>query len=376
MTARVLHVIETLDMGGAENVVANIVNNVSESFSSTICCVKRSGAVAKAIRRPGVDIVELGKGEGNSFFVPFQIASLLKKRKIDVLQVHNWGAYCEAVAGAMIAGTPRVFVMSHGGFHNYAPGSTVASLKKALRRRLERFLAGWVDRFIAVSEKVQGEIISEIGIAPEKIRVIRNGVDVSVAMPNLAAKRAELGLRETDKVIGSVGRLVPGKNYPYLIERFPEIAEQTRGELKLVLIGEGPERKNIEAAVGRLGLNGRVFVLGERGDAREWLPLFDAFVLPSLYEGVSIALLEAMAAARPIVALRVGGNPEIVTTGENGYLVNKDDAAGFVKNISSLMNDGALASRMGSKGREWVRERYGMDRVVKRYEALYRGEKI
>lgn len=373
MKRRIMHVIETLDMGGAENVVANIVNHTSDDFEPIICCVKHSGPVAKSVGQE-IEIIELGKGEGNDLMLPFRMAALFHERQIHVVQIHNWGAFCETVVGAVLAQVPRIFQMSHGGLISYPPGTKMRFLKEKFRHGAERFLSNWVNGIIAVSDKVRDEIIAAIGIPAEKVTVIHNGVNVSVAIAGgMDKKRIELGIKPEDNVIGSIGRLAVGKNFKYVLECFADLQKQIRGDLKYILIGDGQERQNLETMVKGMSLEKNVFILGERTDARDWLGAMDVFVVPSLYEGVSIAILEAMAEKRPVVALRVGGNPEVVLHGETGLLVDKDDREGFIKAIADLLKDHRLRKAMGEKAYAVVEEKYAMPEVIEKYEALYRG---
>lgn len=366
---RILHVIETLDVGGAETVVANIANNTSPPFRADICCLMRTGPIAARIR-PTVEIMALGKVEGNDYRIPFRLANILRSRKIDIVQSHDWGALLETVTAAALGGTAAIH-MAHGPTIHYPFTDRWGPLKKIIRRKMERLASVKLHRAIAVSEIVRRELLEEIGIPIEKVVLIRNGIDLTpVPLGDLAAKRIQLGLSADDVLLVTVGRLAEIKNYPLLLEALAVAVEQAP-TLKLAMVGDGPERAKLESLTSRLDLSDRVHFLGERKDVRDWLALGHVFVLPSVYEGISIALLEAMAASLPVVVTRVGGNPEVVLDGENGFLVESGDAAGLARALVALARDMALRERMGLAARARVEAEFDLTKAVRRYEAIY-----
>lgn len=366
---RVLHVIETLDVGGAETVVANIANNMSPPFRADICCLMRSGPIAARIR-PSVEILELGKAmTGNDYRISFRLARLLRSRKVDIVQSHDWGTLLETITAATLAGTIAIH-MAHGPTIQYSSTDRWGRLKRTIRRKMERLASLKLHRAIAVSEIVWRELVEDIGIPVGKVVLIRNGIDLTPApLGDLAAKRMRLGLSADDILLLAVGRLAEIKNYPLLLEALAGAVQQAPA-LKLAMVGDGPERTKLESLVARFGLSGRVHFLGERKDVRDWLALGHVFVLPSVYEGISIALLEAMAASLPVVVTRVGGNPEVVVDGENGFLVESGDAAGLACALVALARDRALRERMGLAARARVETEFDLKNVVRRYENI------
>lgn len=367
---RILHVIETLDVGGAEAVVANMVNHASPGFRADICCLMRSGPISARIR-PGVEIIEMGKAmEGNDYRIPFRLARILRSRNIDIVQSHDWGTLLEAVAAAMFAGTTAIH-MAHGPLKQYSPADNRASLKRRIRQRAERLASLKLSRVIAVSDIVRRGLVEDVGIPAGKISLIHNGIDLSAAPPgDPEAKRKELGLSPDNVVLVSVGRLAGIKNYSLLLDALARAAREAPA-LKLVMVGDGPERSRLEAAATRLELSGRVHFLGARDDVRDWLALGHIFVLPSLYEGVSLALLEAMAAGLPAVVTRVGGSPEVVIHGECGFLIESGDTEGFARALVTLAREGDLRARMGRAARARIEAEFDLKKAVKQYEEIY-----
>lgn len=368
---RVLHVVETLDVGGAEAVVASMANNASPGFRVDICCLVRSGPIAARIR-PSVGIIEMGKTmTGNDYALPFRLAHILRSRKIDIVQSHDWGTLLETAAAATLAGTNMIH-MAHGPTAHYPREDRWRALKGTIRRKLEWVACAKSRCAIAVSHIVRQELIEEIGIPARKVALIHNGIHLTSAPAgDLTAKRHQLGLLPDDLVLVAVGRLAEIKNYRLLLEALARAIREAP-TLKLIMVGDGPERSNLEATVARLGVSERVHLLGERADVGDWLALGDVFVLPSYYEGISIALLEAMAAGLPAVVTRVGGNPEVVADRESGLLVDSGDTEGFARALVVMFREPPLRKAMGQAARARVEKDFDLMKAVGRYEEIYR----
>jgi sugar transferase (PEP-CTERM/EpsH1 system associated) len=367
---RILHVIETLDVGGAETVVANIVNNTSPDFRADVCCLMNSGPIAARIR-PGVKILGLGKAkEGNDYRIPLRLSKILRNRKIDIVHSHDWGTLLETIAAATIAGTYAVH-MAHGPTSHYPLTDRWGPLKRYIRRKAECLSSIKLRCAIAVSDVVRKELVEDIGIPSRKVVLIRNGIDLADApLGNLESKRGRLSLAPDDVLLVTVGRLAEIKNYPLLLKAFASAVGRAP-MLKLAIVGDGPQRSKLETYTARYGLSDRVYFLGERKDVRDWLALGHAFVLPSFYEGISIALLEAMAAGLPAVATRVGGNPEIVINGVNGYLVDSGSVEGLASALVDLAHAGTRRNLMGRAARERIEAEFDLKKVISRYEKIY-----
>lgn len=369
---RVMHVIETLEMGGAENVVANLVNLLSDRFEPTVCCTLRSGAVADKIRDKRIEIVVLGgKSAGNDYGLPFHLADVMRQRRIDVAHSHDWGTLCETAAAAFLAKTPVCVHMGHGPTSAYSETDPLRGLKSFVRHRIERAASLKIGRFIAVSDRVRKEFIEEIGVPARKVELVHNGIEVGAPPAfDASAKRREIGLTDGDRVLCTVGRLAAIKNYGFLLENFPKVlAEFPR--TKLIMIGEGPERARLEKMVREMNLENSVFMLGERGDVREWLSLSHVFLLPSFYEGISIALLEALGLGVPAVATRVGGTPEVIRDGESGLLVAVGDGDGLARAVIGLLKNESDRRRMGEAARNTVEREFNLATISRRYESIY-----
>lgn len=368
-----MHVIETLETGGAENVVANMVNRVSDRFQAVICCLIKSGPVAQKIHADWAVVLELGKkSAGNDFKVPFRLAAALKERRIDVVQSHNWGALCETAAAAWLAKTPVCIHMGHGPTASYSDEDPWRGPKSFVRRKAERVASWRIARFIAVSDHVRREFVEEIGVPARKVELIHNGIEIAPpAAFDQEAKRREAGLTMNHRVLCTVGRLASIKNYRFLLESLPHILTLAGQRVKLIMIGDGPEREVLEETVRSKDLQEHVVMLGERSDVKEWLALSDVFFLTSHYEGISIALLEAMAQGVPAVATRVGGTPEVVVDGENGRLVELNNGPELVHAAVDLLKNEDKRKCLGRRARASVENAFNLERICLRYENIY-----
>ncbi|KIQ97465.1 Glycosyltransferase [Lysobacter sp. A03] len=210
-------------------------------------------------------------------------------------------------------------------------------------------------------------------VGADRAEVLLNGIPTrrfaSGADARLAA-RATLGLAPDALLLGSVGRLVALKHHRLLLELMPALAAACPSA-ELVLLGDGPLRAELEALADSLSIRGRVHFLGARDDVARLLPALDVFALPSLTEGLSIALLEACAAGLPIVATAVGGNPEIVTDGCTGVLVPPDDREATRNALEALLKDAALRKRLGSAARDWVRTNASIEAMRRSHDRFY-----
>ncbi len=367
----VLHVIETLDVGGAEGVVVDLANHFSDRFRSTICCLKRSGPMASRLR-PGVEVIELGKEEGNDWGIPGRLARILRERRIHVLQSHNWAVFCESVAAGMLVRTPVRVHLQHGESAP-PPAGLCGRLKRGLRFRVEEVLSrAGLHALVAVSEEVKSSLLRERRIPAGWVRVIRNGISLEPARTDQRTqKRREWGLSPDAFVVMAVGRLAAIKNHALLVRAFARALPAAGRPAALVIAGDGAERPSLERLIEERGLRDHVRLLGVRRDVRDLLLAADVFAVSSLSEGISVALLEAMAAGLPAVATRVGGNAEVVADGETGLLVETGQEDPLARALLTLLGDETVRRRMGEAGRRRVERFFDLKKTVGAFEALY-----
>jgi glycosyltransferase involved in cell wall biosynthesis len=239
------------------------------------------------------------------------------------------------------------------------------------RRLANRCLSMGVASLYAVSYDLRRHLVAE-GF-PERMGVIWNGIDPGPAPDERARRQArtELGLPAGTKGIGTVARLDPVKDLHTLLKAFAEV--RCRFPIRLLVIGDGPERESLKALAELLNVAEAVTWMGQRQDVRQLLPGLDVYVNSSISEGVSLTLLEAMAAALPVVATHVGGTAEVVLNGETGLLCPARSPGALSRQLERVLGDASLAARYGRTGRRRVSEHFTLDRMVERYEQIYKG---
>jgi glycosyltransferase involved in cell wall biosynthesis len=372
----IVHVVESLDVGGLERVVLSLVSwQIEQGHRSRIICLFHEGALAAEARAKGIEVVAVGKHMGFDLHALRLLRAELSRGRPDVVHTHNAVTHYYSALARVGLKLRRMVNTRHG--MGSLHGST----------RLDRlYRTALIGTHVAVSvcHAVQARFVATGVIPANKAAVVANGVPMEkIAARNQAAKEklmAELGRPSGAVVLGSVGRLSPVKDHDNLLHALRLVRAEGRA-VELVVVGDGETRSGLEALARSLGLRDCVHFLGMRQDVAALLSAFDMFVLSSISEGYSLALVEAAAAALPIVATRVGGNADIVhadmgevTEGQdksNGLLVPAKDSPALAAAIGRLVDDDALRERMGSAGRAWALKHGTVDAMGRAYDALY-----
>lgn len=324
----------------------------------TVMSLAHGGALCPSFG--AIPIVSVARRTGFDEALPLRIARVLRELGVDVVHTHNPAALTYCVPGARWAGARRVIHTKHGA----NPPRSLADL--AMRRALIRTC----DAYVAVSEPT-AEVARKLDRAPAKLlRVIPNGIDTDFYAHDADKRfeiRKQLGISEGALVLGTVGRLVPEKNQLLLVEAAKPLLGQG---VHLVIAGEGPERRAIESAISD-SMRAFVHLTGARDDIPALLSAFDVFVLSSSTEGLPLAVPEAMAASLPVVATNVGGLPTVVRDQKTGLLVPPRDKNALFIAMQSLLSDEARRREFGKEAVIEARHKFGLDRVVGAYEALY-----
>ena len=359
----IVHVLHSLGVGGTENGVVNLINALGGEFRHTIVSMTTRGVLADRLGG-AVDVHPLGKRPGLDLGATVRLTRVLRRLRPDIVHSRNWGAL-DAVPAARLA---RVPVLIHGE-HGWEASDPRGTSRR--RNRLRRLFSPLVWRFTTVSRDLERWLTTTVGIPPAKIVTIVNGVDAGrFADSSRSEARKMLGIPDDRVVIGTVGRLNPVKDQGTLLEAFARL-ESGPGDLALVLIGDGPSANHLRERAGRRDLAGRVHFAGRRGDVALLLRGLDVFTLPSLNEGISNTILEAMASGLPVVATRVGGNGELVEEAVTGSLVPVGDPAALAHALSAYVGDPHLRALHGKAGRQRAVEVFGLDRMVEGYRRLY-----
>jgi len=295
-----------------------------------------------------------------------RLMAVMKKYRPHVVHSRNWGSI-EAIPAARLARVPVVVHSEHGYELDNLSGLP-------LRRRLfRRIVYGMVDAVFTVSEELRDYHTRQAWISPERIRVICNGVDTHRFAPDPRARgmtRKQLGVPEDAFVFGSVGRLVAIKDHRTLL-RAGEVLQRRGRSIHILLVGSGPELDRLQKDVSHSPeLQGRVHFAGTSHDVPNLLNAMDAFVLPSICEGMSNTLLEAMASGLPVLATRVGGNPEVLKE-DGGWLFAPGDTDTLAARLEELATDHKLCRQVGDAGRLRVVQHFSLERMAEQYRSLY-----
>ncbi len=369
---RVLYVIVDLPVGGAEEHLLSLVRNLDrDRFESTVCCIGDRGPIGKEMEAAGVRVVELGKlrkgGYDGKIVVLLQ--EMLRSERISLLHAHLYHANMYGRLAAIRERIPAVCSI-----HN-----TYVRPKRH-RRLINWWLARRTSVIIAGSEAIKDDILRYDGVSPGIVRVIPYGVDVEKFDTPLSRDQARkmLGLPANRFYVGTVGRLEEQKGQSYLVDAIARLRREGM-EVSLLLIGSGREEENLRAQVSREGMTDAVLFLGTRRDLPDLYRAMDVFALPSLWEGLPLALLSAMASGLPVVVTPVGGVPEVVKNGENGFLVPPGDSRALAAALRRVREDAEVASICGRSAAETVRAEYShrrnAERIMEVYEEVLAGHR-
>ena len=372
----IAHVIHRLDFGGLENGLVNLINRIPQNqYRHAIVCMTDYSEFSKRITNPAVTLHALHKADGKGLSIYFRLWRLLRQLKPDIVHTRNLSAL-EAGVVAWFAGVPGRVHGEHGRDSYDIDGTN----KKYLL--LRRLCQPFIQRYIPLSQDLEGWLETSVRIPENKMRQIYNGVDSERFHAYGQNQRRPLpnqAQAEVDQlVIGTVGRIQEVKDQLTLVKAVANLVASNsayRQQLKLVIVGDGPMMTELEALVQEQGIAGITWLSGARNDIPELLQSMDLFVLPSKAEGISNTILEAMATGLPVVATAVGGNPELVVDGETGSLVPAQDPKAMADAIECYLNEPAMLKRHGSAGRKRVEESFSMDAMMSNYLAVY-GELI
>ncbi len=351
----------SLNTGGLERLVLDLLRQgPAVGVEYSLCLLEDAGELADQARELGTPVTVLGRRPGLDFSLVPRIRRLLRDSGARVLHAHNQAPAFYGGLAARWAGRPLVQTR-HG-----------ASFNQDRSRRWVNALAAHLSRITVCVGADSLAVARRVDHLPaSRLRLIYNGVDTRRYAPDPAARaaaRAALGLAEGERVVISVGRLSPEKDYATLLRAVATLPAFWR----LLLVGDGAEMERLAALRDELGLGGRALLLGQRRDIPALLNAADVFALSSLSEGVSLALLEAMAVGLPAVVTEVGGNPEVVLPGATGLLLPPGLPHELALALLEALDDPARAAAWGRAGRERVLERFSLEGMARAYAALYR----
>jgi glycosyltransferase involved in cell wall biosynthesis len=362
---RALFLCQNLGVGGAEELILGASTALpTVGVETGVVALTKRGPVAEEIAAAGVP-VQLASGQpGPRDPAAFlRLLRLLQREQPDVVHTFLIAASIYGRLAAFMAGVPLVL----------AAEQNVYERKPKRHALLERALAARTYRVVACCEVVGQFYQRQVGVPASKVAVIYNAVRFGrlPAPEDRGPARAALGLPDDALVLGTLGRLTEQKGQRVLLQAVRQLARQ-HSKLMLFLAGIGPLRESLEAEAARLGIADRVRFLGMRRDRDHLYAAMDVFVLPSQWEGLSLALVEAMGAGRPVVATSVGGNPEVVTHGRTGLLAPPSDASALADTLGSLLADADQRAALGAAAASEARARFSIEEHVRQLAALYR----
>jgi glycosyltransferase involved in cell wall biosynthesis len=366
MKLKVLQVVHALHIGGAERVVVSIASHLDRTrFDIEVLCVNGLGVLAEEISRQGIRVSRVGEGQR------WKLARLASLRKAildsgaDVVHTHGMPALLNV-------GMSRAFGALPPWIHTYHFGNYPhIDLKYLLG---ERFFSRLTTRLVAVSDHQRESVIRHLGVPSTRIETVVNGVGANphaASDKSRTAIRAELGIAPDDILVGCIAVLSKQKGIPYLLRAASNIVARIP-KARFVVVGGGPWQQQLEQEASSLGLKRPAFMFaGWRNDALAILPALDVFVLPSLWEGLPIVVLEAMASTRAIVVTDVGDNSKVIDHGESGLVVPSGDAAALENAIVQLILDPVLRQSCAESAYATYSERFTIQSMVQQYERIY-----
>jgi glycosyltransferase involved in cell wall biosynthesis len=380
---KILRVIARLNMGGPALHVAYLTEGLTKrGYDTTLVSgslARGEDSMAFVADAHGVEIVridELGREISplRDLLATIRLARLIRKERPQILHTHTAKAGTVGRVAALLAGSRKPPIIVHT-FHGHVLRGYFGPVRTLLFRLLERWLAAGTTALVAVSPQVRDDLVA-LGIAPrERFVVIRLGIElderVAPGQNGRGESRRYLGIPGDRFTVGWIGRMTAVKRTDDVLVAFKRLRDDGVDAV-LCMVGDGPDRVQLEQRAHELGLARDTVFLGYQEDVAPFYAAFDALVLPSGNEGTPVSVIEALAAELPVVATRVGGVPDVVQDGEDGFLVETGATDDLADRLARLARDPELRARMGKHGRERVLPRYAVERLVEDVDELYR----
>ncbi|MFQ5639063.1 MAG: glycosyltransferase [bacterium] len=351
----VLHIIHTLELGGAEKFLLSVARSTKDIVNVKICSMYGHDHLTKAFETENITTIRLNRKNKFNPLIILELSKIIKSVQPDMIHTHLFFATIYGRIAAKMSGVP-VITTEHNE-SNWRSGNIIAKIAYKL--------TAWNNtRIIAISEAVKSALVQDVKIQTSQIAVINNGISLS----EFTESKQNSRVFRADFVVGSVGRLDVRKGYDVLLQAVAHL-KSNNFKIKCILVGDGKERDQLQLLAKKLGIKDDVIFAGFQFEIQSYLAGMDVFVLPSKTEGFGIAILEAMAAGCPVVASNVGGIPEIIKPGVNGLLVNPDDAEQLASAILKLQ-DRQLAQKIIANSKNTVSE-FSIEKHIPKLMAEY-----
>jgi sugar transferase (PEP-CTERM/EpsH1 system associated) len=363
---KILHVIHNLNRGGLENGIVNLINLLpANEFQQAICCLDSSGEMAERITRK-IQIFEMHRTP-NEFKLPFRLAKIIRGFNPDIVHCRNWNSWFDTVLAHRISGGRASLVWS---FHGFADGDYFPFRRQLISKLLSLF----TPELVSVCKDSGERYAVKSNIPVKRFSVLYNGVNTKKFQRKLGEReraRKLLNIPQDRIVLVVVASLTPIKNHDTLIDSINIIVNHYHQSPIVLCLGEGALRESLEKKINQLQLDEYIQLRGNSDKIPDYLSAADIFALPSRLEGMSNAILEAMASGLPTVANNVGGNRELVLSGETGYLCENGNPMDMADALVKLGTNRELRERMGMAARQRIEQTFSIDAMIEAYKRFY-----
>lgn len=364
MKTKLIQITHDLAIGGLQQVVVNICRSIDrDKFDVSVLCLRELGEFVPEVEALGIKVHFLPqKKNGTDYFSFLKVAKILRQEKIEVIHTHNTQPFVDGTIGALLSGVKTIVHTDHA-----------RDFPDKFRYMLaEHLMSYFAYKVIGVSEHTSRNLIEYEKISPKKVMTIGNGVDGARFEIEIdrQAKRDELGIKNNGPIIGLGVRLAKQKGITYLLQAMPQVIN-VFSDITLVIVGDGELKGELQKEAMQLGIDKNVLFLGSRLDIPELLKLFDIYVLPSLWEGMPMVLLEAMAAGCPVIATDVGGVSKVIDDQQNGLLVESQKPEQLAAAVVQLLKDERLRKEYARKALWKFQKKFSADIMTRQYERLY-----
>lgn len=360
---KIIYLIQSLDNGGCENMLLRTLPLLSD-FKHTIVTLKKRGELAEQMKQKGIKLINIGQNNFLDIFSYFRLLKVIKKENPNVVITYLFHA--DAVGRIFLQLTTKYRVVPF-------LRTTYNHKKYWLARFFEKITKYFVKNYLANSESVKNFYVNKIGVKKEKITVIPNGIDLAF-YNNIERDenlRASLGIKKEEVAIICVANLHINKGHKYLLEAFENIYKEN-GNTKLLLIGDGEEKENLLKQIVKYNSKNDIIFLGKRNDIPQLLKISDIFVLPTLFEGMSNAIMEAMAAGLPIITTDIPENKELIEDKITGILVPAKNSVALAQAIEKLISNSKERETLGESAKEKMKESFNIDIIISKLCQLFK----
>ncbi|MGI9285764.1 MAG: glycosyltransferase [Pseudomonadales bacterium] len=365
----ILHVTFDMAIGGTEQVIRHLITNLDrEKYNCSILCIDgRVGEIGKQLQADDVNIHCLERQPGFDTHLIGSVRHLIREHDVQIVHCHQYTPYVYGLLGSIGTGA-KVFFTEHGRFY-----PDIFKIKRALVNPLLSLLT---TEITAISAATKNALIQYERLPSKKIGVIYNGIlQLQPDADKVEQIREQLEIGDDERIIGTVSRLDSIKNHPLMLEACKSVLEH-HPKTRLLIVGDGPTRGELESHISALQLQDRVVLTGYTSEPENYLSLMEVYLLSSFSEGMSMTLLEAMSLSIPCVVTDVGGNGEVVEHGKTGIVVPNNDLKRFTDGIQTLLGDKALLQAYGKAGRRRFQREFTSEKMAQSYSLLYEKQRV